>query len=74
MQGNIKGDLGTYTLHSSTFSYKIQFSAYYKVGSSISLRFGWTDLDLKHNSLFNGEQLIISTHLSGPNFGVAFYF
>lgn len=71
---NIKGDIGGFTSKSNVFSYKIQILAYYYLGKSTSIRFGWTDMDLKHDNLFKNERLLIHTHLSGPNLGIAFDF
>ena len=71
---NVKGDIGGFIESSNVFSYKIQLLVYYYFGKSISLRFGWTDMDLKHDGIFQNERLIIHTHLSGPNLGIAFDF
>ncbi len=71
---NINGDVGGFTSKSNVFSYKIQLLAYYYLGKSTSIRFGWTDMDLKHDNLFKNERLLIHTHLSGPNLGIAFDF
>lgn len=71
---NFKGDIGGFIESSKVISYKIQLLIYYYFGRSTSLRFGWTDLDLKHDGIFQNERLIINTHLSGPNLGIAFDF
>lgn len=71
---NVKSDIGGFIASSKVFSYKIQLLAYYNIGKSTSVRFGWTDLDLKHDDIFQNERLIIHTHLSGPNLGIAFDF
>ena len=71
---DVKGDISGLTQKSMLFSYKIQLLVYYSLSNSISLRFGWTDLYLKHDSIFLNERLIIDAHLSGPNLGIAFAF
>jgi len=71
---NLKTDIGGFTSKSNVFSYKIQLLAYYTLGKSTAVRFGWTDLDLKHDDIFQNNRLIIHTHLSEPNLGIAFDF
>lgn len=70
----LKGDIGGFIENAQIFSYKLQALGYYSLSNTVALRFGWTIMDLKHDSIKFGERLIVNTHLSGPNLGLAFYF
>lgn len=69
----LQGDLGGY-LSATNYSYMIQFFIYYRISNLLSLRTGWTDWDINHKRTILREELVINVHLSGPNFGLSFYF
>lgn len=69
----ISNDLGNFYI-SDRFSYSTQILVYYRISKLISIRTGWTDLDVRHKSIVLGEELKWTTHLSGPSLGIAFHF
>lgn len=70
----LDANFGGFIFEKNTISYKLQVLGYYAFSDVVAMRFGWTDMDINHDSDFKGERLIVKTHLSGPNLGVAFYF
>ncbi len=69
----LQGDMGGY-FDETKYSYMINAFAYYRLSNLLSLKFGWTDWDMNHNSDFRGENLKIKVHLSGPSTGLNFHF
>lgn len=69
----IQFDYGGYLVNSKG-SYMINLVTYYHVSNVLSLKAGWTDWDISHKGVFNGEELTAKVHLSGPAIGFSFHF
>lgn len=69
----LQGDYGG-SFIDSKHSFQITTYVYYRSGKIISLKFGWSHLDLNHIGVFKSEDYKVNATLSGPNAGIAFHF
>jgi hypothetical protein len=69
----LQADIGSfYTSNNS--SYMINAFIYYRISNLISLKFGWTDWDVRYKGEVLRENLSLNVHFSGPATGLTFHF
>lgn len=66
-------DMGGFFINNK-YSFQGNLFGYYRVGRALSLKLGWTLLNMNHNSEHLGEELKMSMFLNGPTVGLAIQF
>lgn len=69
----IANDFGGFNIN-NRLSYSTQLIVYYRISNLISIRTGWTDLDIQYKGNILGKELKWRTRLSGPSLGIGFHF
>jgi len=69
----IANDFGGFNIN-NRLSYSTQLIVYYRISNLISVRTGWTDLDILYKGNILGRELKWRTRLSGPSLGIGFHF
>jgi len=69
----LHADMGGLYINDS-FSYMLNFNTSYRINQLLSIKIGWNDWDVNYKREFNGKDLFLRVHLSGPAASLAFHF
>jgi len=70
----LQSDIGGFYINAANLTSMSQLIANYRLSNLLSLKLGWMDWDINHNSVYLGDELKVKIHLSGPSAGLVFHF
>jgi hypothetical protein len=69
----LQADVGNFNI-GGKLSYMINFDAYFRINNLLSIKAGWNDLDVRFQDNYEGEELKLKMHFSGPALALTFHF
>ena len=69
----LQSDIGGFYINTNLSSMS-QLISYYRLSNLLSLKAGWMDWDINHQSVYLKDELKVKIHLSGPSAGLVFHF